>query len=169
MDVLSASFFDNKIAWYENDGNENFTSHKITTNADGANSVYAADVNSDGDMDVLSASFEDGKIAWYENLGPATGVNNESTIVPDKLYLYNNYPNPFNPETNIKFDVTGNLHVTLKVFDLLGREVETLVDEQLSTGQYKVTFNAQDLTSGVYFYQIRMGNFHSVKKMVLIR
>jgi len=66
MDVLSASLFDNKIAWYENDGNQNFTAHTITTDANGASSVYAADVDGDGDMDVLSASVGDDKIAWYE-------------------------------------------------------------------------------------------------------
>jgi hypothetical protein len=69
MDVLSASVFDDRIAWYENDGNENFTSHTITTGADAAFSVYAEDVDGDGDMDVLSASFYDHKIAWYENDG----------------------------------------------------------------------------------------------------
>jgi hypothetical protein len=67
IDVLSASGYDDKIAWYENDGNENFTVHTITTSANGAMSVYAADVDGDGDMDVLSASFFDRKIAWYEN------------------------------------------------------------------------------------------------------
>ncbi len=65
MDVLSASQLDNKIAWYENDGDENFTPHTITTDAVSAVSVYAVDVDSDGDMDVLSASYTDDKIAWY--------------------------------------------------------------------------------------------------------
>ena len=69
MDVLSASSYDNKIAWYENDGDENFSTHSITTSADGALSVYAADVDGDEDMDVLSASTHDNKIAWYENDG----------------------------------------------------------------------------------------------------
>ena len=69
MDVLSSSYYDDKIAWYENDGaaDPSFTARTITTSADGAVSVYAADVDNDGDMDVLSASRDDGKIAWYEN------------------------------------------------------------------------------------------------------
>jgi hypothetical protein len=71
MDVLSASYRDDKIAWYENDGSENFTALTITTSTDGANSVYAEDVDGDGDMDVLSASSGDNKIAWYENDGNA--------------------------------------------------------------------------------------------------
>jgi hypothetical protein len=69
MDVLSASSWDDKIAWYENDGDENFNAHTITTSAHGSSSVYAADVDGDGDMDVLSASLGDDKIAWYENDG----------------------------------------------------------------------------------------------------
>ena len=69
MDVLSASLTDDKIAWYENDGNQVFTEQVITTNADGALSVYATDVDGDGDMDVLSASQYDNKIAWYEHEG----------------------------------------------------------------------------------------------------
>ena len=69
MDVLSASVFDDKIAWYENDGSESFTEHVISTSADYAISVYAADLDADGDMDVLSASNHDDKIAWYEQEG----------------------------------------------------------------------------------------------------
>lgn len=68
IDVLSASSRDNKIAWYENDGYQEFTEHTISTSALGANSVFAIDVDGDGDIDVLSASFDDGKIAWYENM-----------------------------------------------------------------------------------------------------
>ena len=68
IDVLSASESDNKIAWYENDGNENFTTHIISTDAVKAQSVFAGDVDGDGDIDVLSASALDGEINWYENL-----------------------------------------------------------------------------------------------------
>jgi len=146
-----------------------FTPQTITTSADGATSVYAVDVDGDGDMDVLSASFSDDKIAWYENLMPPTSVPALSDILPTKFKLYNNYPNPFNPQTIIEFDVTENLPVTLKIYDLQGREAATLIDEQLAPSHYKVTFNARDLASGVYFYHIRMGAFHAVKKMVLIR
>ena len=69
LDVLSTSSGDNKIAWYENDGTQNFTEDTISTNANGASSVYAADMDGDGDLDILSASVLDDKIAWYENDG----------------------------------------------------------------------------------------------------
>ena len=69
LDVLSASNFDNKIAWYENDGLQSFTEHTISNNAGGASSLFVEDVDGDGDLDVLSASSTDDKIAWYENVG----------------------------------------------------------------------------------------------------
>jgi hypothetical protein len=89
VDVLSASRGDDKIAWYENDGDENFTQHTITTSASGAYSVYAADVDGDGDMDVLSASQDDDKIAWYENDGNENFTSH--TITTGMLEAYSVY------------------------------------------------------------------------------
>lgn len=132
-------------------------------------SVYTADLDGDGDMDVLSASRDDDKIAWYENLGPVGIVNNDPPVVPAQPLLYDNYPDPFNPETTIEFDVAGHHPVTLKIYDLQGREAATLINEHLPPAHYKVTFNARNLASGVYFYHIRIGDFHAVKKMTLIR
>ena len=85
MDVLSASSNDDKIAWYENDGSESFTEHAISTSADNARSVYAVDVDGDGDLDVLSASFYDNKIAWYESQGPAAPTG--FTLFPQETYI----------------------------------------------------------------------------------
>ena len=83
MDVLSASRDDDKIAWYENDGSQNFTTHDITTSADCAYSVFASDVDGDGDMDVLSASDGDDTIAWYENDGSQNFATHNITITAD--------------------------------------------------------------------------------------
>ena len=86
MDVLSASFYDNKIAWYENDSSESFTEHVISTSAIGSVSVHAADMDGDGDMDILSASYTDDKVAWYENDGNETFSEHTistSTVIPD--------------------------------------------------------------------------------------
>jgi hypothetical protein len=85
MDVLSASAYDNKIAWYENDGSGGFTAHTITTGADYAVSVFAADVDGDGDMDVLSASRNDDKIAWYENDGSAIFTSHDINTQADEV------------------------------------------------------------------------------------
>ncbi len=87
---------------------------------------------------------------------------------PDKFSLKQNFPNPFNPETSITYSVQEPCRVVLKVFDLQGREVSTLVDADKLTGEYTVQFNASKIASGIYLYQIRMKNFIGVKKMVIL-
>ncbi len=90
---------------------------------------------------------------------------------PTKFVLEQNYPNPFNPSTTISYSVPASLqqNITLKVYDVLGRKVATLVNEQQPAGNYSVTFNATNLTSGIYFYKLQSGNFVENKKMILIK
>jgi hypothetical protein len=97
------------------------------------------------------------------------GIKNISTAVPDNYALYQNYPNPFNPSTIIKFKIKDSRFVSLKVFDGLGREAVTLVNEKLNAGEYEATFDGSGLTSGIYFYKLTAGDFIQVKKMVLIK
>ena len=99
----------------------------------------------------------------------SVGINVISSAVPEKFELYNNYPNPFNPSTNIKFDIAENSITELKVYDLNGKEIETLVNESLTPGSYEYNFNAVNLPSGVYFYKLKAGDFVSTKRMVLIK
>ena len=87
----------------------------------------------------------------------------------EKFSLANNYPNPFNPSTKIQYTLPTNEFVSLKVYDIIGREVATLVNQQQSAGVYDVNFNASNLTSGIYFYKIDAGSFVDVKKMMLIK
>jgi hypothetical protein len=83
--------------------------------------------------------------------------------------LYQNYPNPFNPTTVISFQLPVTSEVTLKVYDVLGNEVATLVNEEQQPGVYEVEFDGSSLTSGIYFYQLKAGNNSQIKKMVLLR
>ncbi len=83
--------------------------------------------------------------------------------------LYQNYPNPFNPSTVIRFSVPYESHVTLKIYNILGSEVATLVNGVRAAGSYNVTFNADNLASGVYFYQLKAGNFVATKKLLLLK
>jgi enterochelin esterase family protein len=102
----------------------------------------------------------------------STGVYAESDIIPHDYILYQNYPNPFNPTTNIVFQIapaSGGGLVSLKVYDILGREVVTLVNVGKPAGIYEVVWNAKDFISGVYFYQIKTGSFVETKKMILLR
>lgn len=88
---------------------------------------------------------------------------------PDKYSLQQNYPNPFNPSTKIKFDIAEVSYVALKIYDMLGSEVTTLISEELPAGTYDVEFNANDLSSGTYFYKLTANDHIEVKKMILLK
>jgi hypothetical protein len=90
-------------------------------------------------------------------------------IIPDKYYLYQNFPNPFNPVTNIKFDISNSSFVTLKVYNVLGKTVATLLNENKSAGSYEIYFDATTLTSGVYFYKLETESFAETKRMVVLK
>jgi len=98
-----------------------------------------------------------------------TGVVNTSTEIPKEYSISQNYPNPFNPTTKINFALPKSGFVSLKIYDLLGREVASLVNEVKSAGQYTADFNASQFTSGIYFYKIEANGFSQVKKMMLIK
>ncbi len=95
-----------------------------------------------------------------------TDVEEEAEL-PNKFNLEQNYPNPFNPTTSIEYSVSSSEHVTLKVYDILGKEIATLVNEQKQNGKYEVKFDAVNLPSGVYIYQLNSDSFNKVKKMIL--
>ena len=88
---------------------------------------------------------------------------------PVAFELSQNYPNPFNSNTNVKFQIINSGVVILKVFDLLGREVKTLVNEYKQPGTYQVSFNAEGISSGIYFYKMTAGEFSETKRMVLLK
>lgn len=98
----------------------------------------------------------------------AVSVENEEPI-PNTFSLQQNYPNPFNPSTNIGFRIADRGFVSLKVFDILGNEVATLVNEEKPEGSYEVTFDAAELPSGIYFYKLQSGGFIETKKMLLLK
>jgi len=100
---------------------------------------------------------------------PATSLTTELSNLPKGFKLYNAYPNPFNPVTNIKFDLPTPSNVTLKVFNILGQEVTTLLSEFKDAGTYIVPFNAINLSSGVYIYKIQAGSFTETKRMLLLK
>ena len=121
----------------------------------------------------MTISLQPGEFRLYTSVQiPRTDIlsgteNNE--IIPAEYKLSQNYPNPFNPSTVINYQIPASGHVTLKIFDLLGREVSTLADEFKNAGSYSVKFSNPQLPSGIYFYRIQCGNFSSVKKMMLLK
>ena len=108
---------------------------------------------------------------WYTAHGliPAAGVTEGEPVLPPAFSLAQNYPNPFNPTTTIDFSLPAVTHVTLKVFDILGREVATLVDKLEPPGENSVRLEASRLSSGVYYYRITAGSFIGTKQMLLVR
>ncbi len=107
-----------------------------------------------------------GRILKYSG---TVGISNTGGNIPSGFNLSQNYPNPFNPSTKISFSLPKASQVKLVVYDAAGREVETLVDEQLNAGAFEVDFNASKLTSGVYFYKMVTDGFTDVKKMILVK
>jgi hypothetical protein len=97
------------------------------------------------------------------------GVEDEEPPIASEFKLEQNYPNPFNPTTSIQYAISSRQFVTLKVYDILGNKIATLVNEEKPAGEYEIEFNATGLTSGIYFYQLRTGNFTETKKMLMIK
>ncbi|MGB9665323.1 MAG: N-acetylmuramoyl-L-alanine amidase [Ignavibacteria bacterium] len=122
-------------------------------------------VNIDGNGDGIPG---DPFILRFKTQSQSTSVEDFSTV-PDKFELYQNYPNPFNPETIIRFDLPENQFVSLKVFDLHGREIITLINEYIKAGSHQIKFDAKNLHSGVYFYRLATPKFTDTKKMILIK
>ena len=98
-----------------------------------------------------------------------SGIDLANNSISDDFRLWQNYPNPFNPKTSIQYAISSRQFVTLKVYDVIGNEIAILVNGEKSEGIYEVTWNATDLPSGVYFYQLKVGEFISTKKMILIK
>ncbi len=158
-----------------------------------AGSLFLTDLDSDGDIDLLSISgyavyafdfsgtYNTRNIDWPMDkhdlyLTSMYGFNIPTNLKTDKnntcvtdFYLYQNFPNPFNPITIIEYSIPKSQFVTIKIFDLLGREIVTLVNENKSIGHYKVRLDASNLSSGIYLYQIKAGKFIETKKLVLIK
>ncbi len=122
--------------------------------------VRVSDASNASVMDVSDGVF---------TIQPAVGVNDESNNLPKIYSLSQNYPDPFNPTTSIKYQLPQSGFVTLKVYDILGKEVATLINGQKAAGRYEVNFDASNLTSGIYIYQITANNYVSSKKMMLIK
>ncbi len=101
--------------------------------------------------------------------GTFTGINDIKNISPDEFKLYQNYPNPFNPSTTISFMLNKSGLTELIIYDMLGREVAKLINQNLSAGNHTVSFNAVNLTSGIYFYKLSEGNNFVIKKMILLK
>jgi ligand-binding sensor domain-containing protein len=139
--------------------NNGMTTSQINTLAIGPNGA---------EENYLYAGTDDG--VWRRPLSEMiTSVNQTHVQLPENYSLSQNYPNPFNPSTTIRYALPSSANVRLTIYDLLGREIETLVDEEQSAGWKEVEWNASTFSSGIYFYKLVSGNFIDVKKMLVVK
>jgi photosystem II stability/assembly factor-like uncharacterized protein len=169
LTLLSVSAIDTSNVWAvgqcgnilrTTNGGDSWDSVLVATKAN-LNAVYFVDKNHGW------AVGDSGVILNYDN-GKINNINNSPIQITAPLLLQN-YPNPFNPITKIKFQISRSNHVSLKVNDILGREVATLVDEELKPGNYEKIFDGTRVVSGVYFYQLKSGSYIGTKKLILIK
>jgi len=126
-------------------------------------STFGVDKNNE----LYFCSYSGGKI--YQLRDTTVGITVNSNIIPESIEMHQNYPNPFNPVTNIQFALNKSSNITLTVFDVQGREVQTLINENLNAGSYTYSFNAVNLPSGTYIYRLQTENFSESKRMVLLK
>jgi hypothetical protein len=163
-DTLSAAYYSSLdsglVAYYRCDELED-----LGIGGDGADDVRDFSVNS-----FNADSYDEPVIAPTCNV---VGVNSEINVIPDNYELKQNYPNPFNPSTKISWQSPVGSWQTLKVYDVLGKEVATLVNEEKPAGNYEVEFNTSTIehhpSSGIYFYQLQAGSFVETRKMMLLK
>jgi len=176
VDVIGAAETANDLAIWYNNGGVPITWNKqlLNGNFSGAWPVHANDIDKDGDIDIVAAAYTADDVAWWENQS-LVSVEGKGEI-PYEFKLNQNYPNPFNPTTYIKYKIpnvassfSSSFSVTLKVFDILGKELATLVDETQKFGYHKVEFDGSYLANGIYFYKLQVGAFIQTKKMILLK
>jgi len=136
------------------------------------NKIVEFDENDNYVQTITAGNLQVPRSIAFEQLNPVTSVDNVITVA--EFELEQNYPNPFNPTTKIKFTIPNvvssfSLRTTLVIYDVLGNQVATLVNEEKAAGNYEVNFNAKKLTSGIYFYKLTAGNFTVNKKMILLK
>jgi len=137
--------------------------------------MTTADINGDGfdELFVFAPNYPDyenplGKVYIY-SYKKLTDIDDNKENFLNNFELQQNYPNPFNPVTSIQYAIGSRQFVTLKIYDVLGKEVATLVNEEKPSGHYEINFNASNLASGIYYYQLRAGEFVETKKMTLLK
>ncbi len=168
LDMVTSNYSSADWTMYENDGNGTFINPRIFAASSAGSCATLHDRDNDGDLDMTGIDEEDDLIFLFENDLPLS-AGGEPHPIPLQFELRQNYPNPFNPRTTIVFSVPASEFASLKVFDLLGRDVATLVDGALDAGVHKVEFDASLLASGVYFYRLSTNSGSHVKKLVVSR
>jgi hypothetical protein len=166
LDVIASGKVSNEVVWYKSPF---WNKYVIDSSLGGASGLCAADMNGDGLTDLVACGVEFGNIVLY--ISRRTGIPSDHTSAkfPKSIKLHQNYPNPFNPITTIEFELPKSGNITLKIFDVSGKEIKTLINSYKSIGIYKIDFDATDLTTGIYYYQLHTISDVETRKMLLLR
>lgn len=165
VDIVAVGKIPGELSIYK-DSNFVWTKILLTNDFYGGTDAKVLDLDGDKDLDIVSAA-SSGKLVWWENQ-TVVGVSDDNNEILIEFRLDQNYPNPFNPNTTISYSIPAESFTTLKVYDVLGKEITTLVSEKKSAGKYEVNFDGNELSSGIYFYQLKAGSLTDTKKMVLL-
>ena len=173
-----SSAYEFALIRYNSDGSldSTFDSNGIAITPIGSSSdVYGYSLAIQPDGKIIVAGDAKNGLYWmlsvvrYNNPSLPSGLKTFTKELPDEFLLSQNYPNPFNPSTKIRFTVPAKSYASLKIYDVLGNEVATLIDEYKPAGIYDVDFDASNLSSGIYLYKLTAGNFIQTKKMILMK
>lgn len=168
----SVTFIDENRGWVA--GHSGTTGVIMATANSGTSWTTQHSVPNNSYWDISFANINTGwacgvNIVTNTTTGGLVFTNTVSSSVPERFSLKQNYPNPFNPSTKISFDIKSATFASLKVFDMTGKEVKSLVNENIGAGSYEINFNASELNTGVYFYTLKTDEFTETKKMMLIK
>jgi hypothetical protein len=171
IDIAATAGIGGEVAWWSNEGGYpiQWVKHIISSNFYDAWPLSLADIDSDGDVDVIAGSSSLDEIRFWENSLITSVEGNSKNPVPGQFELFNNFPNPFNPKTTIRYTLPASDVVSIKVFNALGNEIKILLNEEKQAGRYDVEWNADGYSSGIYFYSLVAGNFRETKKMMLLK
>lgn len=150
--------------WMLRYNNGNVTSDSLLTTLPTSLSSFGVDQSNE----LYILGYSNGKIYRF-NRSNTSGIIANSNSVPDRYSLSQNFPNPFNPSTNINFQIIKTGLATIKIYDILGKEIIFLVNEILNAGSYSIKFNSDNLPSGIYYYKLETGDFRGIKKMVILK
>ncbi|MFQ5750936.1 MAG: T9SS type A sorting domain-containing protein, partial [bacterium] len=165
-DIMQAATWDNGV-WYTEIKRALNTGHDDDAQFTVGSFKFGIALMDNGGGD---AHWTTGSVLNTLDIKSITAVeSDEVAAIPERYSLYQNYPNPFNPTTNIEFDVVQQGPVTLKVYNVIGEEVATVLDEVMPAGRQRVTFNGANLATGVYFYRLEVNGFVATKKLLLMK
>lgn len=167
LDLATSNLVSYDISILLNNGDATFSS-QTKYQANDPYGLFSADIDADGDLDIAVTNWGINRVTVLMNR-EFTDLETLQNQIPNQFALHQNYPNPFNPVTKIKYDLPYREKVTLKIYDVLGREVKILIDDLQEPGYQSVQFDASNLASGIYYYQLKAGQFVSTRKLLLIK